>query len=179
MKRELHEGIRELINKQNYLVNLVFRVLRSYQCINNEQYQSNGSIVGHWLLHNVGIVVGICILARLRVLVSRSVQEVSCHTTLPFDLDLTTAGKRISFLDQNIAHFPGNLYPVQYTRGVHSGCHIYGIAPDVVLRFPGTDHTGYHLRNLFTNSLSITNGLRLSITESFVFPILQLTPKRG
>lgn len=114
------------------------------------KYQSDSPIVGDRFLRGIGVVVGICPgsvhLIRFHD-VSWAIQEVSYHTTLSFDLNRSAAGERISFRDQYIANLLGDLNLVRHARRVHSGGHVHGVAPNVVLRLPGANHAGDHLCN--------------------------------
>lgn len=81
----------------------------------HKQYQSDGpaAIVDDFL-RGVGVVVGICLddVYLVGLHVPRPVQEVSYHTTFPFDLDCSAARERISFSNQNIADLLGDLNPI-------------------------------------------------------------------
>lgn len=80
----------------------------------HKQYQSDGptAIVDDFL--GVDVVVGICLgdVYLIGLHFPRPVQEVSYHTTLPFDLNCSAARERISFSNQNIADLLGDLNPI-------------------------------------------------------------------
>ena len=49
-----------------------------------------------------------------------------------------------------------DLYPAHLPSGLHPAGHIDGVAPDVVLGFPGADHTRHHWTDVDTD-LTTTN----------------------
>jgi len=141
-----------------------------------ERYRSDDrwlAVAGSRVLRGLVVVVGVAPgdpdpIGLLGV--PRPVQEVSHHAALSFDLDRAAAGERVPLGGQDVADFLSDLNPIQHTRRVHSGRHVHGISPDVVLRLPGADNTRDHLQGKQALlPLSLLRGSPAALTLSLFF----------